>query len=910
MKVILKNLPKGIINVLTIVFYTLKYNWFYILLAILAPLAIYAMGAGREIVSLLFDGEKVLLNNCALALTLFGMSMTIWLVPSLSIYPILLYSSLTLKTKRLNVIEYYKHMINRYSVGDWEENKSQHNQVPAKYLAMLPWAMLCSTLIQFNLKNSSLNTSLWIFIGLVVLLFSLLAAWDGYLLQKRNLLIWGLVATVASVACLIYNFISCGGDDLWQVESCKSVVICAISLFLMFLVFRGLTRGDEEYRKVQKGSFKQQRLRLSINNVLHLVIFVLNVAALLMLTYLAIHANLVYTSTITILLLCFNFYILAFDFVITSQVVLIALMEKYAGTKPKVVNGYKLLTGALFIGFLFFIFSTNTNKYNHKIPSKDIENEQNLENYFDNWYSNKKQNMPNSAMPMNVYLISGQGGGSRAAIFFLAVLHRIEKSRDKELYQQTFSISTISGSSAGLGQYIAIHQNERLIDSINSKKTDTTFKNLKNIYHFNYFNSNMLGLLFYDRIPIWLKNLMHTPKSNTYSCFNRNYIQELEEQKQLKIFTKSMIGENDIKYEFLQNNILDLYKHNNNPYSTPLVFFNTTVLNQGRKGIFSPLEDEDLIGNDIDLLQCNKPVSFHFAELSSQSFPLLNNFSSLDSNYFGDGGIYENSGTSTTLQIYKRLRRHCNGKGYKVRFIMLNLLNGVDKTATTACEKKPTTDSRHDNKSIVSLLTTTLASMPFNGHENDAKIQLTKEATINNRFLGRKAIKDSSINIQPYDAFALSRVFTQKSLNKFIDSSTIDSYLENYSKYRQWVDVTDHLVAAQQGKASKATPIIYRLYTQYRNPNDREKVKEILLGIADYVVSIPPIELVSKATYTNEIRYFHDSEKNQAEALKNMLVKQNKGLILKVSHVTDPQLSAKTPAGQMELWIDYPKRDN
>jgi hypothetical protein len=241
---------------------------------------------------------------------------------------------------------------------------------------------------------------------------------------------------------------------------------------------------------------------------------------------------------------------------------------------------------------------------------------------------------------------------------------------------------------------------------------------------------------------------------------------------------------------------------------------------------------------------------------------------------------------------------------------MLNLLNGVDKTATTACEKKPTTDSRHDNKSIVSLLTTTLASMPFNGHENDAKIQLTKEATINNRFLGRKAIKDSSINIQPYDAFALSRVFTQKSLNKFIDSSTIDSYLENYSKYRQWVDVTDHLVAAQQGKASKATPIIYRLYTQYRNPNDREKVKEILLGIADYVVSIPPIELVSKATYTNEIRYFHDSEKNQAEALKNMLVKQNKGLILKVSHVTDPQLSAKTPAGQMELWIDYPKRDN
>src|SRR5690606_10152585 len=76
-----------------------------------------------------------------------------------------------------------------------------------------------------------------------------------------------------------------------------------------------------------------------------------------------------------------------------------------------------------------------------------------------------------------------------------------------------------------------------------------------------------------------------------------------------------------------------------------------------------------------------------------------------------DGGIYENSGTATTLEIYETLRRHVEAKQdppRAVRFICINIVNTNMDVAKAAVRYRPA--------SVLNTLTAAFQS-PFGGHE-------------------------------------------------------------------------------------------------------------------------------------------------------------------------------------------------
>jgi len=914
MKTLRNALQECLKGVFTLAF-TIKYNWFYILLSVLAPLAIYMMGAGREIIALLFKGPQWMLNTLFLVLSLLLMSLTSWLIPSLAVYPITLFGKVAARLPYSNRTAYFRHLMNRYSTGSNNPINDGQSQIPAKYLAMLPWTMVCATLIQFGMLDNSMSSSIAVFLACNLLLFSLLAAVDG-LVYRKSKRYWFFTVVAAVLAVIMiwckYQSFQCPGkvkpDGFFRTGTLKVNLIYLLS---MVATFRLLSKSDKFYRHAGKGD-EEVRRKLVLNNLVHGAVFVITLSALLILTHLALVVKLPAVSSLTVLLLCLNFYMLLVDYLFTAQWVMAEKLKALygqqngPGSKAPVALVYKLAVSVLFAAFILLVLFNNTNRYTHTLAKKGPQGES-LEAYFEKWRAEKRSNMPDTSKPMNVYLISGQGGGSRAAVYILAVLREIEGRQDRELYNQTFSISTISGSSAGIGQYIGQHENPELQSFI---KTDTTTRSLcqlRQAYSYNFFNSNLLGLLFYDRIPACIKDLFYTPQSATYGTFNRNYIQEKEELNQLVNFTDSLTGNRSFPYAFFRNNIQDLYRPEAH-YATPLVFFNTTVLNRGQKGIFAPIEDKDLFCNNIDLLDSLHPVSFHFAEISSQSFPLLNNFSSFRNCYLGDGGIYENSGSSTTLQIYKHLRRYCNQKNYKVRFIVLSVLNSSDNREKDTCAPPPGMP-RPDSKSILGLLVEAISKVPFDGHQADAMAALNHEIAMNNRFSEDSTIRDFSFDIMPQEQFALSRVFSATTLDNFISQDNLDKSLAGYSQQRKSLDSLDKLPPLQTGSINR--PLLFagvrieRLYTQYRNKADKEWVKRLLNTpqIKNMVGVIPPIDWVPAAKYKNEIRYFDARDRAAAQQLKDA-ISAAVNVDFKLVYVANPTLQSKTPKGQLELWIN------
>jgi hypothetical protein len=889
-----------IAGTISTLFNTIKYNWFYLFLSILAPLIIYGMGAGREIIALLFEEEGLFLNTLFLVLTLAMMSVTIWIIPTVPIYIITAFGKLTAKVKWKRKLDFFHYLIMVYSAD--KTNPLNNSQIPLKYLAIIPWTMVCSTLIQFSNSYKAINSSIWIFVSLNCMFLAILVILDGIRKGKSKLYwITALIVLLTGLGIYLTIYMNRCGEDkdvFWLSRNAgKAVAIYITYISATIAMFFALNKGERWYVTLAKKQINELGPAFKANNRIHTSLFFTNLAALIILTAYALRTELPAFSTLTILFLCLNFYMILVDSLFTSQWLMADQLETITGNK-QVKTGFKIFIGALFFSFIYLVLCNNTNKYKHGLAKGDYTDTATLETYFEKWYA-VKRSYTNPSQPMNIYLISGQGGGSRAAVYMLAVLREIEKSRDKELYRQTFSISSISGSSAGIGQYIAQHQNERLQTFL--KTTDTltrSFDQLKEAYSYNFFNSNLLGLLFYDRLPACVKNLCYKTDDKTYEVFNRNYIQEKEERKQLENFTTGLISSNsNTSYEFLQKDIQDLYAPKDS-FDTPLVFFNTTVLNHGKKGVFSPVNDSNLFCNNVDLLIGDQPVSFHFAEISSQSFPLLNNFSSFHDRYLGDGGIYENSGTSTTLDIYRRLRKHCNSKGYKVRFILLTVLNANEDEKEDTC--KCVKDTIDDSKSIFTLLTNVVSKVPFAGHEGDAKASIKQQIKLNNQYLPDSAIRDSVFIIQPSEQFALSRVFSRKTLNKFINQKQLDSSLRDYSEFRRHWDSMDNLIGTKPGQK----PDIYRVYTQYRNDSEKEKIKTVLNDqkITSMVLNIPPIDHVFSDNFGNEIRYFRKNDKQKADKLAALLFEITK-VTFTPKYVSNKDLQEKTPEGQLELWI-------
>lgn len=232
------------------------------------------------------------------------------------------------------------------------------------------------------------------------------------------------------------------------------------------------------------------------------------------------------------------------------------------------------------------------------------------------------------------YLVAGEGGGSKSGAWFSSVLHAIQ-SQDSTFWDRTLLVSTVSGSSTGMNLLVST-------DLPNRNLQEDALVEIGNMYNHNYITPALACVLTRDLIKIpWLQRQLR----------NRNQILQLQESK----------NTNRERSQYSAP-FLSLYYQNKKMHPHhPLFMPNTIRVNDGKRGIVSPVTLEEFPGA-VDVLKLveqthsGRTLSMGQSTLLSQAFPYLNNSPHYDSvGTFLDGGAFENRGLTTIHDAYNAL---------------------------------------------------------------------------------------------------------------------------------------------------------------------------------------------------------------------------------------------------------------
>ncbi|MDN3691931.1 hypothetical protein QWZ06_06520 [Chryseobacterium tructae] len=521
-----------------------------------------------------------------------------------------------------------------------------------------------------------------------------------------------------------------------------------------------------------------------------------------------------------------------------------------------------------------------------KNPDTLIDKRDTLEDRFCEWLRhNHHIDDPNNNEPIDVFLVSGQGGGSTAGTWMLSGLLNADAT-NPQFYKNIFSISTVSGSSNGANFYLAIKTNDVLSEDIDASFMKEERDNIvRKIYNRNYFSSNFLGLMFSDftinpLISIFSKKI------------DRNYILQKEEANAMVEAAELVHAKNlESVRSYFDQNYFNLWYPKKEKMSSlrplnPLLFLNTTLMNTGEKAIFSPVKfcNQGIRAKDIaeEFAKTKEgdssyiPISAAVAQ--SQAFPILSTYNLVPgTGNLGDGGFYENTGTSTTLAVYKRLKRYYKKDladlypNRQIRFILMCFISEDEEELKNKKNPKPAQENTFNvlGKSMIYYTISQTYKTPFKGHAEDALKALEEEVNMSNQEEGRV---DEYLPIKNSEKFATTRLISKKTINEMLqygrkdkgagviisNLKKIEASRNDYFAINKEISEIERIVHAQKN--------IYRSYELTSNVKNMPgelggntvRNKRFLGGISTAMrknISVPTDKKVSTVyiNYTNNV---------------------------------------------------------
>jgi|GEM_PF-1088540 len=708
---------------------TVKLNLFYILLSLLVPVILWKVQVGRDIVVSLVEPPQHGYVNIPLLIASFSLLALInWAIPVLAID---IWRAVT--RRFANSQSLYSGLIALYN-GDSVEGKQQF---PIRYFASLPWVIFLYVTVTSFFPTKA-------FIGILTLIL---------LVAGIFLLDWRYRKSVPRVFQRLWDSAANGNTAAARSKALRYVGLMAL-LFLVFLVLVGLAGyglrhsrtgltalviganfigilANYTYMKFAENvDVKNIGLSYYVSKYIHIC----SLSCMLLLAILLQSCNgrgwpveIGFFSPIFILITAISLFLFLADVFITAQLSLTWIYNGQPLGRP-VWIWYRPLIRLFALAFLFLFFFNSVNS--HRIRKQLIQPSQvsaadtrpSLTAYFDRWAQDR---VAHTGDTLNVYLVSGQGGGSRAAVWlFMAMnyLDSLKSTPSNRFAENVFSISTVSGSTSGAAMYLA----DRYLKV--PAQPASVAPRMKILYARNYLSSSFWGALIGDGFEgvkyalsgrLW-GNRNAFPKDRNY-YFQQEEIQGYAEATpalnadQIDGFFKT-----DYLRPYLQaiddpsESTSDSMKFNT---TLPLFFINSAIVETGQRGVFAPVNLASFsLGTDLYALfkqhHPNYSIPLITCVNQSQAFPIINAYNYLDgAGRLIDGGIYENSGTATTLEIYETLRRYVNSKPnapYKVRFVCINIVN----TNMDAAKD----DVRFRAASVLNTLTAAFQS-PFGGHE-------------------------------------------------------------------------------------------------------------------------------------------------------------------------------------------------
>lgn len=720
--VILKYI-KRVINVLISVINAILKNGFYILWSLVIPFLIVKMGQGQDMIEHLMDSKYSHIQIALIVATFTMLGYALWIIPTPSIRASLwafgkkedkkedIFEDLVNKLNRdvrnnTLPIRYFAVAPIMLLIVAIIISERIHNK-PHVYLIQtvffLIFLIASYYLFPFILRRMSqlfLQTRKWI--EYILLKSKFVRFFSRFLFQPKLLHFFRIrITTIRSKEfkrALAFNLVNILYYLLWfftfiatlkysPKEFNVSIILCLLLPFAtwLFTVFYYIenrlykiddSRALDWYvRQLRKPNLSEQnKIRKTrkprkikndklgayrITNINYCVLALLIFVFLIRLWYLGEHDDINRVSPILVLAIMFTVYLMLFDFLYKTPMLIIKLLKKNEKLKT-LMQFYQIV---LILGGIFFYYKLIcSNIHTHPIrrvvvakkdyykPSDRIS----LYTYFKQWkFEHKQQD--------TILLIAGQGGGSRAAAWMHLVLNQMDPNND--LLDKVFAFSTASGSTVGVNMKMA----EWKLNKLRKVKVDSTkrFQTIKDLYTFNYFGNSFYGILFGDPIELII------PRKDGI-LRDRNYRLQKEE---LKGFVQTYMVSQENEYPFIKNHFEDDYLSTYYPKNNiglwakpPLFFMNTALVQNGHRAVFSPvIMDSNFQG--LDVYHAFKKANFKgynniplvTASNQSQAFPVISAFNYIPG--FGnllDGGSVENSGCSTLLELYKSLKDSLN----------------------------------------------------------------------------------------------------------------------------------------------------------------------------------------------------------------------------------------------------------
>jgi len=452
----------------------------------------------------------------------------------------------------------------------------------------------------------------------------------------------------------------------------------------------------------------------------------------------------------------------------------------------------------------------------------------------------------------------------------------------------------------------------KLIDSVEQVlNRDSILTFVKDLYSKNYLSSGILGLTLSDYFIDGIRCNLGNSKRD------RNFYFQNEE---IKSFVQSAAFKNKYRYkdsialaeQYFLNDYLYNYQDTQRT-DIPIFLINTTIIETGRKAIFSPIRlknfsiFEDVYDNFRDCgTNRYRALPLITCVNQGQAFPMLNTYNLIHgTGRLGDGGLYENSGTETTLELYEKLFKIAQGIG-KIKLVCITILNSPIKNEELSSS----------SNSYLGTLQFAMAN-PFKGRERTAIERL-------NNFLNPKEYGNHPV-LQPKNNYSLTRALSKQTINEmYLDLINNKDFVSAFTNTLKRVSNADAskggngLVTSQNevhnvagagvdsptNKTSlddKNGKIAAYVFVQTTSAL-KDNIAAIKRSLESNVSKVYKEEIINQ-DYNNFVRYFN--KEDAANAYRICAKLNDVKSVIKTRFIVQDLSSsyANIPKGQVEIWI-------
>lgn len=600
-------------------------------------LIVTKMGQGRDLIVSLFEPDSIYHRDRIFFTTLstISFSLSMWVIPAFLFQK---RDDANKSRKKRSVFEQHLFFVHRI-------------------LPLIPFWLMASVL--FNGEGTGK-----LFIGLSLLQLGILFLFNEKVKGKARWLYAFVVLGLLAVAVTWFSII-------YRVQYTEAKVMLAVIFyllaFLMHFVYSLMDNWLVDQHRLKAANPNPSGFRrYNINSWLYITLIILHTIVVVLIFYPSREFEIAPES---ILLYLFSLYIFIID-----------LAVYYVNVSAKRRFVASLLILLIIVAYTFSSrFQLTLDHYTvDPIRGSSVLNGMERNTFEDRYQVLKKEIDSNtSGMPYPIVLISGEGGGSRAGMWFSQNLINFDYYTQGAFRKHIFSMSTVSGSSVGAGTVYAFWELTGGENGVDKKWLAFPSR----VYNNNFVGSSISGLLLTDFAATLIPFSTTTVDRNTILQQEEAYhtqraYREVVEGKDLSRHTdipaETWILNQDFMNFFYTRDSGKLHFRKDRP----LAFINTCRSNDGRRGIFAPVKlgndyfndaidiagylyDEEVCDHNGKSICRSNKMNISLGQVCNYSelFPLFSAPAYIDSlGSFVDGGYHENSGLKTTLDVYQKLK--------------------------------------------------------------------------------------------------------------------------------------------------------------------------------------------------------------------------------------------------------------